>query len=116
MPMTDREIFDEVKNHLLKQRANSAGLGLGGCRYRSGGLKCAIGCLISDVHYDEKMEGFNLHNRVPRKAVADSLGINDDDLPIDMLLDLQKLHDEYCPEDWADKLDRIEVCYFGQSS
>lgn len=49
---TIQETFDTVARHLLTQNARST-LG-GSCRYRGEcGLKCAVGCLISDEEYEK---------------------------------------------------------------
>jgi hypothetical protein len=55
--MTLQEINDRIRGRLTddtgQARSDSKG-----CRYRTlEGLACAIGCLISDKHYDPKMEG-----------------------------------------------------------
>lgn len=58
--MDKQEVFDKVARHLLTQ--NSRALfdpdnELSGCAYRAeGGKSCAVGCLIPDDLYDEKME------------------------------------------------------------
>lgn len=55
---TEQEVFDHVKNHLLKQKKQS--IHYGKCYYRletpEGVLKCAAGCLISDEEYKTKFE------------------------------------------------------------
>lgn len=54
--MTNLQIFDKVCNHLMTQGTpaqNSASQ----CRYRTGGLQCAAGCLIADEHYRLGLEG-----------------------------------------------------------
>lgn len=53
---TEQEVFDQVVEHLLKQRAQSRHAT--DCAYRGdGGLKCAAGCLIADDEYSEELEG-----------------------------------------------------------
>lgn len=52
---TAQEVYDQIVNHLRKQRKQSLEEGVG-CRYRSGDLKCAAGCLIADDEYDPEME------------------------------------------------------------
>lgn len=61
--LTNQEIFERAIDHLLAQKQKS----VQGkeeqpaemiCRYRtSEGLKCAVGCLISDELYDAHIEG-----------------------------------------------------------
>lgn len=55
--MNNQEIFDKVATHLLTQGVPARTETLG-CRYRTprGGLKCAIGALIPDEMYDERLE------------------------------------------------------------
>jgi len=54
--MTEQEIFDAVVRHLKKQGRRA--LNKDQCVYRgSNGLKCAVGCLISDAEYTPSMEG-----------------------------------------------------------
>ena len=53
--MTNQEIFTKVKNHLLTQNRKATEWGI--CRYRTtNGLKCAVGCLIPDKEYTDKIE------------------------------------------------------------
>lgn len=58
--MTDREIFDKVRAHLLNQgvKALTPNLPSGRiCRYRTpDGLMCAVGCLIPETFYDPMIE------------------------------------------------------------
>ena len=64
-----QEIYDKVKAHLLAQ--GRPAMFQGSCVYRSpNGLKCAVGCLITDEAYDEDLEG------VPVRCL---LGCNEDD-------------------------------------
>ena len=54
--MTNQQIFNKVAKHLLKQgrRARDGN----GCAYRGeNGTKCAVGCLIPDALYDDRLEG-----------------------------------------------------------
>jgi hypothetical protein len=54
--MTEQEIFDTVVRHLKKQGRRAVDRGQ--CVYRHPeGLKCAVGCLISDAEYYPRMEG-----------------------------------------------------------
>lgn len=62
--MTAQKIFDTVINHLLQQGVPALNYNYDAapsCRYRTRyGLKCAVGCLISDDAYDPLMEGKNV--------------------------------------------------------
>ena len=51
-----QETYNRVKAHLLAQGRPATFQG--SCVYRSpSGLKCAVGCLITDEAYDEDLEG-----------------------------------------------------------
>ena len=52
---TEQEIFNQVARHLLTQNRRSVDE-KGFCKYRSGNLKCAAGCLISDEEYSPLMD------------------------------------------------------------
>ena len=53
---TKQEVFDQVKAHLLAQKAKSKN-SLGTCNYRGeGGRMCAAGCLIADNEYTPYMD------------------------------------------------------------
>lgn len=64
--MSKQEIFDRVAKHLIEQDEPSAyGEDVPVCRYRLTSpdgkqLSCAIGCLIPDDEYDERLEGYGL--------------------------------------------------------
>lgn len=54
--MTQQEIFDTVKKHLLTQTKPAKDVDES-CLYRTDdGLKCAVGCLIPDEMYFDQME------------------------------------------------------------
>jgi hypothetical protein len=53
--MTDREIFDKVRAHLLNQGVRA--MVNDACRYRTPqGMACAVGCLIPEEFYDPMIE------------------------------------------------------------
>jgi hypothetical protein len=102
--MTKQEIFDRVWNHLNAQgraAAKQTPLGQGACQYRAKledgtVLSCAVGCLIPDELYDEKLEGqtvemlYRTLMQSPRvKAIWDVLGREN----LGLLADLQSAHD-----------------------
>lgn len=119
--LTQREVFDKVKAHLLQQGCRSVKYidSLREiCRYRApDGKMCAIGCLIKDEYYSEDLEGHATTHHLVEQALQDS-GINVEDgregmsMKI-MLLDLQVIHDMYRPDNWAEQLDSLELTYFG---
>ena len=96
--MNQEEIFDKVANHLLTQNARSFSTELQVCMYRSGdGLMCAVGCLIKDDAYVERIENSPIGATVVDKVLIKS-GIPMDTDPVyeDLLLNLQQLHDGKC--------------------
>lgn len=110
-----QEIFDTVVRHLLEQKqmsitperrykADEAGV----CMYRGeGGLKCAVGALISDRYYNPNMEGFlpsdnNVQSALVKSGVLDASESNDVRRDkVKLLSELQSVHDSfYAREDW----------------
>ena len=97
--MTKQEIFDKVATHLLTQKKRS--YASNSCAYRGdyGGM-CAVGVLISDEFYDEKMEGSpvkDLINDFP-KACKD---FSDEG---SLLQALQDIHDVWPAYEWSMRL------------
>lgn len=98
--MTKQEIFDRVAKHLIEQGEPSAsvkGEGEPVCMYRHvapGGkpLSCAIGCLIPDDEYDERVEGLGLI-AISRDMDVPSVNRLIDDLGVEYLDSLQRAHD-----------------------
>ncbi len=91
--MNRQEIFETVSRHLFAQGRRSSDKD-GGCLYRGPyGTSCAVGCLIPDENYTDRMEF----------QAVDSLIINQKDrgytLPSDiiehqhLLRELQCIHD-----------------------
>lgn len=117
--MKRQEVFDKVAAHLLTQKAravySSKILSISNrCSYRAeNGLKCAIGALIPDYLYDERIEGCGLGNIMDgahdeqEQVLADiiaSLELTDE---LTFLLDLQNLHDSDLPDavkQWPERL------------
>jgi hypothetical protein len=85
-PTTAQDIFDTVALHLITQgRRAIAGTY---CRYRApNGDRCAIGVLISDEVYNQKMEGQSVRGN--RKYLPTSLQDH-----MALLVNLQDLHDD----------------------
>lgn len=85
--MTEQEVFDKVKKHLLKQ--NSKAMDGDNCVYRSpNGSQCAIGCMIPDDQYDETMELNNAAILIEEWPDLPFANINPN-----FLKDLQEIHD-----------------------
>ena len=96
---TKEEVFEQVKNHLLKQ--NERSLYEESCKYKSGELKCAAGCLIADDEYNKVREGLTWNDLV-RDGVAPETHQK-------LIYDLQLIHDEYYPHEWKEQLDKIDL-------
>ena len=110
MTMSVREIFYKVEKHLLKQNEKSMDSG-SGCMYRSnGGLSCAVGCLMTDDIYRPSFEGDSVRDSSIMEALTPIVGVNEDKrvLKLYLLRELQKVHDESRPTDWAIHLAKIK--------
>jgi len=65
----------------------------GACRYRSGDLKCAVGHLIKDEHYNPNLEGCGVFGLSVRHAVEQSIDRHLSDKEVNQLSRLQTCHD-----------------------
>lgn len=109
--MTRREVFEKVKAHLLSQNGRSRN-GLGDCLYRGpGDMKCAVGCLIANEHYNLGLENKLVFDSEVRASLEKS-GVPTDHCTINMLSALQVCHDDEEVNDWPEYLDAIERRYF----
>jgi hypothetical protein len=99
--MTNQEAFTKVVLHLRKQGEKSQNEDKTLCLYRGpNGLMCAVGCLIPDEEYRPELES-SVVDIIYDKV--DSLkGLN-----IDMLTEVQKVHDMDCVTVWEDKFRHI---------
>lgn len=105
--MTDQELFDTVKAHLLAQNQRSEDEGSHICLYRGPhGAKCAAGCLIPDSMYRDSMEGSSITAlryegfMLPWAHEQDAL-----------VYALQVVHDSYDPRNWPAQLSKVaELC------
>lgn len=106
--MTNQEIFDKVSTHLLTQGAKSM---LDDptkpmtCAYRgTEGRRCAVGVLISDEVYYTEIEGDAVtYDGV--KAMLRASGVSSvNGRRLDLLSDLQQIHDTCPPLSWGDEL------------
>ena len=113
-----KEIFDRVKTHLLAQDERSRHSN-GVCAYHAfDGLKCAVGCLITEDAYSEEFEGATVTSDKVKDALEASginTGINTDNNTISMLTNLQSIHDYEAPDDWEHALDNLETKLFGDT-
>lgn len=112
--LTQQEIFNTVKTHLLTQMVKARN-GMGLCVYRTeDGLKCAVGCLMSDEFYakygqdleQSSVSAFTLEH-------FDALKIKERDQ--ELLRRLQTVHDAYSPAEWPNQLrlvaDKYRLAY-----
>lgn len=100
----EQEIFNEVATHLLKQ-GKASRVNFGVCLYRGpDNTSCAVGCLIPDEMYDQKMEGRGASLLVMDAQAGDFNLPNWFKYNLPLLGMLQRIHDEAEPEDWRKKL------------
>lgn len=118
--MSLKDLFNDVKTHMLKQGMKAIDE-QGNCCYKTeSGLKCAIGCLIPDNLYDLCFEG---------KGVGAVVGFsngNSDNYPVRnylmnkysvdsfanmhyLLFKLQCIHDTMSETEWGFELDKLEA-------
>ena len=103
---TPIQVFNQAKEHLLKQMQKSLTEDGFTCMYRSfDGLKCAAGCFIADDEYDEQMEDKSwgqVSNRFYGKFVDIFSHEN-------LISQLQLIHDRHPTEEWECELSKLEV-------
>lgn len=105
-PRTAQEIFDIVSAGLLKQNKRSLLPNGVDCAYRgAGGLKCAIGHLISDAEYQESFENLSLSVN----AICKAAGITH--VTHSLATDLQDCHDFHPVAKWSKRLRDIAQKY-----
>lgn len=118
--MSLKDMFNYVKEHLLKQGEHSIIENNTGCAYRgANGLQCAVGCLIPDSLYELDMEGessSSLLNNYPQVDgyLCDKYGIQPDgyDKMRTLLRSLQTIHDNRDVSIWSEQLDKLEKTLF----
>lgn len=92
------------------------------CFYRSPkGLKCAIGCLVPDELYDAIMEHFPVNNPKVLEVLWQARVLTDQEFinsimgvysqKLSLMQDLQEIHDNYYPSDWAKRLNNLTEEY-----
>jgi hypothetical protein len=111
--MNDQETFDTIVAH-LRQQGQKAEVRIASsetfmCRYRTPqGLKCAVGCLISDEEYQPWMEGGGISRLLQEtfygRTVPSTLREKLQGINLGLLIDLQEVHDFYPVERWEEKL------------
>jgi hypothetical protein len=122
--LTQREVFDKVKTHLLTQNARAETEDSEqSCQYRApNGLRCAVGCLLSPDIDTTPFEGAAMETYVSSgnntredrllAALADS-GVSTEYGVLRMLQDLQRIHDCKHVSNWPKELNTLEAKLFG---
>lgn len=111
--MTLQEAFDKVAMHLLKQ-GRPAKKSDGDCVYRAAdGAMCAVGCLIPDGMYDQRMEGRTVSSIMydDEFGLASYFKTKESRALVPLLSALQRVHDSYRPEAWRNELANIAKRY-----
>ena len=113
MSMSAKQIFYKVKKHLLRQGERSVASG-GSCLYRSddGVMSCAVGCLMTDDMYSPDFEGKNvaeLEDDVMTPIIGVRKGSRE--YKLGLLGELQEVHDNCGPYNWAHELDILQDRY-----
>jgi len=110
---TAQEIYDKIATHLLAQNAKSTGKRepslalMPGCRYRgANGLQCAIGCDIPDDEYSPELEGRSIRRLIEMGAFSAKRRTEYNE-HLELLIDLQSMHDNVPVSLWLDRLDEI---------
>jgi len=116
---TDYDVFNYVKQHLLNQQERSLDPHTLSCFYRAQNesgktLMCAVGCLIDDNFYSEKLENSSPYDSDVKKAVENSI-FSDWEYNVSLLSELQNIHDEYEADEWSVKLESLES-YFNENN
>ena len=109
MKYTNQTAFDTVVKNLLKQNERSIQPDSNYCAYRGkNGLKCAIGWLIPDELYEERMENYIYlfyGGGFPKlKPFFDQVDIL-------LLRALQDIHDRDEPKNWKEKFLKLAERY-----
>lgn len=119
--MNKQEIFNKVRNHLLTQNQKSIlpinhPDGSPICQYKTKtGLMCAIGCLLPEGFDTARVEGHYAGDDQVVSVLLDSGVLENNGRKfggdIDLLCDLQSLHDNYDVEYWPHQLRKIANDY-----
>lgn len=105
------KVFVHVASHLIRQgRASMRPDGL--CMYRQdtfdGLLMCAVGCLIQEDKYSEKLEGEPIYNKAVQEALPDWARSRD---ALRMLRALQYMHGRSPTKAWPTLLYGIGLAF-----
>lgn len=115
---TDYDVFNYVKEHLLKQNEKSVDPWSLSCYYRAQKengdvLMCAVGCLMDDNYYSGEFENSSPSDSRVRDAIEKS--IPNWTYNVDLLSELQNLHDEHDPHVWSLNFEYLES-YFNEDN
>ena len=108
--LSPKDIYERVSKHLLTQRAVSEDDN-GSCRLRSPeGRKCAIGSLVRDDVYRPELEGVGISyyrhaqdGKLLRALFESHVNAYDPNI-IDLLIELEEIHDYADIESWPELL------------
>ncbi|SAL02845.1 hypothetical protein AWB80_08451 [Caballeronia pedi] len=108
--LSPKEIYERVSEHLLTQRAVSEDDN-GSCRLRSPeGRKCAIGSLVNDDLYEPELEGIGISyyrhaqdGKLLQALFASNVNAYDPNI-IDLLIELEEIHDYADIDEWPELL------------
>lgn len=94
---TAQQVFDQAKEHLLRQNCKSTrGISKRSAYRGNYGTKCAAGCFIGDDEYNKEMEGKSWDQLV-------YIGLVPSDHRF-LIGCLQNVHDLYTVDEWPDQL------------
>lgn len=113
---TVQDAFDICVNHLLTQKVKSLSWSdrdeAETCRYRGyNGLMCGIGPLIDDNHYSFTLEGRAVDNPQVITCLRDSGWGDICDANLNVLRDVQGVHDYSSTEKWEEALKQLAVSH-----
>ncbi|AYB50371.1 hypothetical protein V4C85_10635 [Ralstonia solanacearum] len=107
------DLFERVRAHLLAQQCRSEDAD-GEPRYRGlGNRRCGIGLLIDDAYYRTDIERLGVSllrvpGNDPLSCALRQSGIDvDDDRVVELLIDLQDIHDLQAIECWPAALEAV---------
>jgi hypothetical protein len=110
----------------MTQNSKAVNKDFGDCRYRGGsweqdgpevedkefvsdGKMCAIGCIISDKHYNPSLEDNNVTDSYVEAAVRESNPLwKWDEHTLELLQVMQYVHDDMEVEHWSDAFDLMD--------
>jgi hypothetical protein len=101
---TAQQLYDKVVSHLRQQNAKAYDEKTVMCRYRtSDGKSCAVGCLIPDESYSERMENKMLYFLISRNGVEWNFPtelVEEFKTHQGLLSELQSIHDDLEVDEW----------------